>query len=246
MLMHILFLPIWDSFKCYSRENLVLIFYCLCACTFVAQLLSRVQHFAARGLQHTRLSCPSPFPGAFSNLWPLSQWCHPTISFYVIPFSSCIQSTIIRIFSNESTFCIRWSKYWSFISPSNEYSRLTFFRIHRFDLLAVQGTLRYLLLKRLLLTLLKSQFKSISSLALSLLYEGFPSGSAGKESACNSEDLGSIPGLRRSPGEGKGYPLQYFGLENSMDYSLTSIYDYLKNHSFDYMDFCRQSDVSAF
>ena len=37
-----------------------------------------------------------------------------------------------------------------------------------------------------------------------------------KESACNAEDLGSIPGLGRSPGEGKGYPLQYSGLENSM------------------------------
>ena len=41
--------------------------------------------------------------------------------------------------------------------------------------------------------------------------------SAGKESACNVGDLGSIPGLGRSPGEGKGYPLQYSGLENSMD-----------------------------
>ena len=46
---------------------------------------------------------------------------------------------------------------------------------------------------------------------------GFPCGSAGKESACNAEDLGSVPGLGRSPGEGKGYPLQYSGLENSMD-----------------------------
>ena len=46
---------------------------------------------------------------------------------------------------------------------------------------------------------------------------GFPGGSAGKESACNAGDLGSIPGLGRSPGEGKGYPLQYSGLENSMD-----------------------------
>ena len=41
--------------------------------------------------------------------------------------------------------------------------------------------------------------------------------SAGKESAGNAGDLGSIPGLGRSPGEGKGYPLQYSGLENSMD-----------------------------
>ena len=39
------------------------------------------------------------------------------------------------------------------------------------------------------------------------------------ESACNVGDLGSTPGLGRSPGEGKGYPLQYSGLENSMDYS---------------------------
>ena len=44
------------------------------------------------------------------------------------------------------------------------------------------------------------------------------SGSAGKESSCNAADLGSIPGLGRSPGEGKGYPLQYSGLGNSMDY----------------------------
>ena len=42
-------------------------------------------------------------------------------------------------------------------------------------------------------------------------------GSAGKESACNARDLGSIPGLGRSPGEGNGYPLQYSGLKNSMD-----------------------------
>ena len=47
---------------------------------------------------------------------------------------------------------------------------------------------------------------------------GFPYGSAGEELACNVGDLGSIPGLGRSPGEGKGYPLQYSGLENSMDY----------------------------
>ena len=90
----------------------------------------------------------------------------------------------------------------------------------------------------------------------------FPSGSAGKESACNVGDLGSIPGLGRSFGEGKGYPLQHSGLKNSMDYivhgvmksqtqmsdfhSLTSVHDYWKNHSFDYVDLCQQSDVSAF
>ena len=47
----------------------------------------------------------------------------------------------------------------------------------------------------------------------------FPCGSAGKESACNAGDLGMIHGLGISPGEGKGYPLQYSGLETFMDYS---------------------------
>ena len=45
---------------------------------------------------------------------------------------------------------------------------------------------------------------------------GFPHGSVGKEFTCNAGDLGSIPGLGRSPGKGKGYPLQYSSLENSM------------------------------
>ena len=53
--------------------------------------------------------------------------------------------------------------------------------------------------------------------------EGFPCGSAGKESACNAGDLGSIPGSGKSPGEGKGYPLQYSGLENSMDYTVLGV-----------------------
>ena len=49
------------------------------------------------------------------------------------------------------------------------------------------------------------------------VFLGFPGGSAGKESVCNVGDLGSVPGLGRSPGEGNSYPLQYSGLENSMD-----------------------------
>ena len=52
---------------------------------------------------------------------------------------------------------------------------------------------------------------------LRLYIRGFPCGSAGKESTCNAGDLGLIPKLGRCPGEGKGYPLQYSGLENSMD-----------------------------
>ena len=43
------------------------------------------------GLQHTRFPCPSPSPGVYSNLFPLSQWCHPTFLSSVVPFSSCLQ-----------------------------------------------------------------------------------------------------------------------------------------------------------
>ena len=65
--------------------------------------------------------------------------CHPLL---LLP--SIFPST--RVFSNESAPCIRWPKYWSFsISPSNEYSELISYKIDRFDLLAVQGTLRSLL-----------------------------------------------------------------------------------------------------
>ena len=53
--------------------------------------------------------------------------------------------------------------------------------------------------------------------------QGFPCGSAGKESACNSGDLGSTPGLGRSPEEGKGYALQYSGLEDSMHYAVHGV-----------------------
>ena len=59
-------------------------------------------------------------------------------------------------------------------------------------------------------------FYTLSSFVIPL---GFPDGSDGKESACNAGGPASIPELGRSPGEGKGYPLQHSGLENSMDYS---------------------------
>ena len=52
------------------------------------------------------------------------------------------------------------------------------------------------------------------------VFLGFPCGSADKETTCNAGDLGSIPGFGRAPGEGKGYPLQYSDLENSMDKSM--------------------------
>ena len=97
-------------------------------------------------LQYIRLPCPSPSPGACSNLCPWSQRCHPTISSSVIPFSSCPQSCPASGSFPESALRIRWPEYWSFsISPSIEYLELISFRIDWFDLLAVQGTLKSLL-----------------------------------------------------------------------------------------------------
>ena len=59
--------------------------------------------------------------------------------------------------------------------------------------------------------------RAIANIRMSFMAMGFHCGLAGKESTCNVGDLGSILGLGSSPGEGKGYPLQYSGLENSMD-----------------------------
>ena len=59
---------------------------------FVVQLLGGVQLFQPPGLQHTRLPCPFRSPGVCSNSYPLSRWCHPTISSSIDPFSSCPQS----------------------------------------------------------------------------------------------------------------------------------------------------------
>ena len=99
--------------------------------------------------QHSRPPCPSPTPRVYSNLRPLSQWCHPTHLILCHPLlllPSIFPS--IRGFSNESVLYIRWPKDWSSsfsISPSNEYSGLISFRIEWLDLLAIQGTFKSLL-----------------------------------------------------------------------------------------------------
>ena len=94
-------------------------------------------------------SMPSLSPPLFlrvcSNSCPFSLWCCLTILCCPLLLLPSIFSTI-KVFSSESAFCIRWSKYWSFsINPSNEYSELISFRIDWFDLLPVQGTLKSLL-----------------------------------------------------------------------------------------------------
>ena len=136
------------------------------------------------GLQHTRLPCPSPTPWVCSDSCPLSQWCYLIISSSAALFSFCLQSSLASG-SFPVALPIRWPKYWSFsfsIIPSSEYSELISFRI---DLVWSPCCPR---------DSQKSsptpQFKSISSLVLSLLH---------------------------GP-------------------TLTSVHDYWKNHSFDYVD----------
>ena len=88
-----------------------------------------------------------PIPWVYANSCPLSRWCHPTISFSVVPFFSCPQSFPASESFQMSALYIWWPKYWSFsfsISPSNEHPGLISFRIDWFDLLAVQGTLKSL------------------------------------------------------------------------------------------------------
>ena len=98
------------------------------------------------GLRHTRLPCPSLSPGVFSNSSPLSWWCHPTISYSVGPSLPALNFS-----QHQDLFqwvgSLHQGAKWSFsISPSNEYSGLISFRIDRFELLTVQGTLKSLLL----------------------------------------------------------------------------------------------------
>ena len=68
--------------------------------------------------------------------------------------------------------------------------------------------------------------------------EGFTDSSVGKQSACNAGDPGSIPGLGRSSEEGKGYPLQYSGLENPMDYTVQRLYSTVQDYT------CKESDTT--
>ena len=120
----------------------------------------------------------------------------------------------IRVFSNESALRMRWPKYWSFsfsISPSSEHPGLVSLLYPTFnEHLGHAGPLTRPLLLFVLPPSLRDRLPTP-------IFLGFPGGSAGKESACDDWDMASISGLKRSPGEGKGYPLQYSGLENSMD-----------------------------
>ena len=104
-----------------------------------------LQHY---GLQHARPPCPSPTPGVYSNSYPLSRWCHPTISSSIIPLSFCLQS-----FPASGSFQMNQFFAWGGQSIGVSASAsvllmiigLISFRMNWLDLLAAQGTLKSLL-----------------------------------------------------------------------------------------------------
>ena len=143
------------------------------------------------GLQHARLPCPSPSPGACSKSCPSSQWWHPTISSSVIRFSSCLQ-----FFPASGSFLM--SQLFASGGQSIGASVLLisiqdWFSLGLTGLISLQS-------KRLSRVFFKPQYKGISS---------------------------SVCGLLYGP-------------------TLTSIHNYWKNKSFDYMDLCWQNRISAF
>ena len=146
------------------------------------------------GLQHTRLPCPSPSPGAYSNSCPLSQWCHPTISSSVIPFSSCPQS-----FPASGSFLMS-----QFFESGSQ-------------------------------TIGASASASIFPMNIQ---DWFPLGLTGLISL-------QPKGLSRVFSNTTVQKYQFFGAQPLYGPTLTCIHDYWKNHSFDCMDLCGQSNVSA-
>ena len=133
---------------------------------FIVQSLSHVQLLATLWTAAHQVSLSSTICWSLLKLMSIEIVMpsnHLTLCYPLLLLPSICPS--IRVFSvSESALCIRWLKYWSFCfsnSPSSEYSGLIFFRIDWFDLLVVQGILK---------SLPSPQFKSINSLALSLLY----------------------------------------------------------------------------
>jgi len=158
--------------KCPSTGEWVKKMKCVCLCVCVC--ISSFQFSCSvvsdslwpHGLQHTTPLCPSPTPGVYSNSCPLSQWCHPTISSSVVPFSSCLQSfpasesfQMSQLFtSGGQSIGVSASASVLLMNIQDWFPLGSNFRL---DLLAVQGTQE---------SSPRPQFKSINSLVLSFLH----------------------------------------------------------------------------
>ena len=174
-------------------------------------------------LQHTRLPCPSPTPEVYPNSCPLSWWCHPTISSSVVSISSCPQSfpasgsfQMSQLFTSggqnigvsaSASVLLMNTQNWSPLGWISSTARA----FYKYFLNPRLKKNPWFLLFSHLFDQIYWQILNVSWPYLSLSHP-FPGSSAGKKSACNTEDPSwpsSAPGLGRSPREGTGYPLQY-------------------------------------
>ena len=145
-----------------------------------------------QGLQHARLPCSSPTPGAYSNSCPSSQWRHPTISSSVVPFSSCLQS-----FPAPGSFQMSWLFTSGDLSIGATASASVLpMNIQDWSSLGLTG----------LISLCVCIYKYTHTYIY--VYMNLP--------AVQETWVQSL-GQEQSPGEGNGYPLQYSCLENLMD-----------------------------
>ena len=164
------------------------------------------------GLQHARLPCPPPTPGACSNSCPSSGWCHPTISSFGITFSSCLQS-----FPASGSFLMSQPFASGGQNIGTSASALVLpMTIQDWCPLGWTGWIS-LQSKRLSRVFSNTTVQKHQFFGAQLYSPDLPGGSEVKASACKAGDLGSIPGSGRSSGEGNGNPLQYSCLENPVD-----------------------------
>ena len=135
---------------------------CVCVCVCVNHSVMS-NSLWPHGLQHTRLSCPSPTPKVCSNSYPLSQWCHPAVSSSIIPFSSCLQSfPASESFPMSQLFTLGSQSIGAPASASVLPMNIQgWFPLGWTDLISLQSKM---------LSSPAPQFESINSLVLSFLY----------------------------------------------------------------------------
>ena len=156
------------------------------------------------GLQHTRLPYPSPAPGTCSNSSPSSQWCHPTISSSVVPFSSCLQSFPASGSCPVSQFFTSGGQNIGASASVLTMNIQDWFPLGLTSLISLQSKGLSRVFSNT--TVQKHQFFSITiqmgDYLVAQMVRNLPE--------MQERDPGSIPESRRFPGEGNGYPFPVF------------------------------------
>ena len=160
------------------------------------------------GLQHARLPCPSPTPGAYSTSCPLHRWCHPTISFSVVPFSSCLQSFPASGSFQMSRFFASGARSTGVSASSSVLPMNTqdWYPLGWTGWISLQSTFKGRTIRFYLMREFGDRFKTTQG----KYFGGFLGGSRGKEPTCQCRRLRFNPWV--------GSPLQHSFLENPMEW----------------------------